>query len=282
MARGSVAGVAVVSVLDLDPALGSGVSSEEWETARRVCRAVLVRVPSGGRVPPADALAGDLVGLVLVVGLVCRELALRDRRMLELLGPGDVVHPPGESDWPRLGTTTVGTAVLDTEFLALGGPFIAAAARWPCLLRGVQDRLESQRNRLAVQGLIAHLPRAEHRLLLVLHHLADRWGFVSPEGTVVPLPLSHDMLAQLAAARRSTITLAISTLERGGELRRLEDGSWLLTGPAEELVQAIATTSASTQPIGEMLARRARTIEGVQDARALRAEARLARHRPRP
>lgn len=281
MAR--VAGVgAVVSVLDLEPGLGSGLSSEEWETARRLCRAELVGVPTGGRVFPAEALAGDLVGLVIVAGLVCRELALRDRRMLELLGPGEVVHPPVESDRPRLGARIAGTAVLDTELLVLRGSFIAAAARWPCLLRSVQDRLESQRTHLAVQGLIAHLPRVELRLLLVLYHLADRWGFVTPEGTVVPLPLSHDLLGQLAAARRPTITLALNALERDGQLRRLDDGSWLLTGAADELVRAIATTSEGIQPVGEMLALRVRAIERRQDARALRAQARLARRRPHP
>lgn len=237
---------------------------------------------SGRQVLPADALESDLVGLVIVGGLVCRELALRDRRMLELLGPGDVVHPPVESDRPRLGARIVLTAVLDTQLLALGRSFIAAAARWPGLLRNLQDRLESQRTYLAVQGLIAHLPRAEHRLLLVLHHLADRWGFVIPEGTVIPLPLSHDLLGQLAAARRSTVTLALSALERDGRVRRLDDGSWLLTGAAEELVLSIANNSTSVPPLGEMLALRARAIEKWQDARALRAEARLARHQPHP
>jgi hypothetical protein len=83
----------------------------------------------------------DLVGLVIVSGAVCRELTLRDRHMLELLGPGDVVHAPVENGSPRRGGAVALTAVLDTE-------------------------------------------------LLVLHHLADRWGLITPDGTVLPLALS--------------------------------------------------------------------------------------------
>lgn len=281
MARVVGTGPAVISVLDLDPALGSGIGSEDWETARRLCRAELVRVPSGRRVFP-ETEGGDAIGFVIVAGLVCRELALRDRRMLELLGDGEVVYPPTDSDEPRLGTGIVLTAVVDTALVALGGSFIAAAARWPSLLRNVHERLESQRNNLAVLGLIAHLPRAEHRVLLVLHHLADRWGFVTPEGIVLRLPLSHDLLGQLAAARRSTITLALSALDRDGQVRRLDDGSWLLTGSVEKSVRSISKTSASARPLGELLAARARASEQLQDARALQAEARLARRRLRP
>jgi hypothetical protein len=134
------------------------------------------------------------------------------------------------------------TAVIDSELLALAGRFLTAAARWPCLMTSMQARLENQRAHLAVEGLIAHIPRVEHRLLLMLWHLADRWGRVTPEGTAIPLALSHDLLSQLAAARRSTTTIALSALERDGRIARLDDGSWLLTTAAERMVQAIAKT----------------------------------------
>lgn len=67
--------------------------------------------------------------------------------------------------------------------VVLGESFIGAAARWPSLLATVQRRLEAQRESLAIQGLIAHLPRAEHRLLLMLWHLAERWGYVTPKAS---------------------------------------------------------------------------------------------------
>ena len=50
---------------------------------------------------------------------------------------------------------------------------------------------------VAVALAIAHHPRVEDRLLLTLWHLAERWGKVTPDGIVVPLPLAHRRLADL-------------------------------------------------------------------------------------
>jgi hypothetical protein len=99
---------------------------------------------------------------------------------------------------------------------------------------------------------------------------------------VLTLPLSHLLLAQLAGARRSTVTLAASELERSGAIKRLDDGCWLLTVVAEGRVQAILNSSTTIQPLGETLALRLRASKTRDNARALRAEARLARRPPRP
>jgi hypothetical protein len=53
---------------------------------------------------------------------------------------------------------------------------------------------------------------------------------VTPHGTVVPLALSHRMLAQLVGARRPTVSTACGELARRGEVLRAADGTWLLTG----------------------------------------------------
>lgn len=281
MARVMSARTPVGSVLDLDPDLGWGISGEDWPTARSVCRGEVVRVPSRRWVVPDGAdERQELVGLVIVTGLVCRELALRDRHMLELLGPGDVVQLPVDCAADRVGSDIQLTVALDSELIALGRAFIGAAARWPCLLANLHDRLETQRANLAVQGLIGHLPRAEHRLLLILRHLADRWGYVTGDGTVLPLPLSHDLLAQLAGARRPTITLAVGALEDAGALARTDDGSWLLTPAADQRIHAISTTSPSSRTLGEIFSLTLRTHATHEDARALQFEARLARSRP--
>jgi hypothetical protein len=268
-------------VLDLDPDLGSGVRSEDWALARHACRGDLVRVPRGRWALPADAGETQvLAGLLIVSGLLCREVALRDRWMLELLGPGDILQPPIRADRPRLGGEIAVTAAIDTELIALGESFIAAAARWPSLLAAVQRRLEAQREHLAMQGLIAHLPRADHRMLLILHHLSDRWGRVTPDGTIVTLPLTHDVLGQLAAARRSTATLALSQLERAGHITRLDDGGWLLTAAGEQRLEVIARAGTNPRPLGDAVALRQMTTETRMAARAVRAEARLVRRRP--
>lgn len=265
-------------LLDYDPDLGAGIGREDREVARRACRGVLVTTPAGRWEPRRSAgEAPTLVGFVIVTGMICREVRLRDRHLLELLGTGDVLQLPGPEDGRRLSTTVTLTAVADTQSLALGRAFIGAAARWPSLLVALQQRLESQRERLAVQAVITHLPRAEHRLLLMLWHIAGRWGVVTPAGIVVPLPLSHDLLGQLTASRRSTATLALGALEQAETIKRLPDGSWLLTSRAEHAVQAIAQTPDIAPSLGELLAIRLRSSETAQQALAVRTEAKLAR-----
>ena len=260
-------------LLDLDPDLGTRIAVHERELARRACTCELAHTSRG----PSDlqALAqnrDDLVGLLIVKGLLVRELALSDRHMIELLGPGDILQPPVTDASPRLGGSTTLNAATNTVMAILEQPFIRAAARWPSLLATIQHRAETQREYLAIQGLIAHLPRAEHRVLLLLWHLTRRWGYVTPNGTLLPLPLGHDLLSQLAAARRSTTTIAIGALQAEGYLQRLDDGSWLLTPAAEHKVTAIATTNKAAPVIRGTFAlgHRIRGVAG--QPRALRAQ----------
>jgi len=138
------------------------------------------------------------------------------------------------------------------------------------LLANVHRRLEAQRARLAVQGLVGHLPRAEHRVLFVLGHLADRWGKVVPDGVLLPLPLTHDVLGQLSAARRSTVTIAVNMLESEGLIRRPDDGSWLLTPEAARALDAIAQPKRTRHVLGETLVVRQQLTE----ARSTRAASR--------
>lgn len=203
------------------------------------------------------------------------------RRMFELLGPGDVVQPPVVAAYPHLGGPVTFTAAAETAVLALGELFIRAAARWPSLLVTIHERLEAQRENLAIQGLILHFPRAEHRVLLQLWHLAGRWGRVTAEGTLVPLSLTHELLGQLVAARRSTVTLAVATLVSEGLVRRPNNSTWLLTPEVEQKIAAIAGEDRSGQAIGELFRVRHHAAVVGDESRALRAQSRQLIHRRR-
>jgi CRP-like cAMP-binding protein len=88
---------------------------------------------------------------------------------------------------------------------------------------------------LAVNMAIVHQARVDVRLHMLLWHLAGRWGKVRSEGTVLRMRLTHSNLADLVAARRPTVTSAISELVRGGLVRTSGD-EWLLFGePPNEL-----------------------------------------------
>jgi CRP-like cAMP-binding protein len=72
--------------------------------------------------------------------------------------------------------------------------------------------------------------------MLTLWHLAERWGKVRPDGVALPLPLSHERLANLVGAHRPTVTTAMGDLARSGAISRGEDHVWMLHGsPPDEL-----------------------------------------------
>ena len=89
-----------------------------------------------------------------------------------------------------------------------------------------------QRSRnLAVNMAIVHQARVDVRLQMLLWHLAGRWGRVRSDATVLPLRLTHTLLADLVAARRPTVTSALTDLARRGLIRSHGD-SWMLFGEA--------------------------------------------------
>jgi CRP/FNR family cyclic AMP-dependent transcriptional regulator len=245
------------SVLDLDPYLAEGLSDDERRLARQAFTGPLMRVAPGRWELESEP---DALGLLIIDGLVCRETPLLDHRSLELLGGGDVIRADEEIAWQQLGRGVIITAVTETEAITLGPGFIRGAARWPSVLVAVHRRLDAQRARLAMQGLITHLPRAEDRLLMVLWHLASRWGRVTPDGVVMPLQLTHDLLGQLIAARRSTVTLAVRNGEQHGWLLRGHDGSWVLTKAGEAAIAELTRTE-TIRSNGETLMLRQRGAE---------------------
>ena len=94
--------------------------------------------------------------------------------------------------------------------------------------------------------VIASYPHLEDRLLLLLWELADRYGHVRPDGVHVPLPMTHQVLSELAAARRPSVSGALGRLAATGALVRVEDG-WLLNGePPLRLRQPLGETDRPT------------------------------------
>jgi len=122
-----------------------------------------------------------------------------------------------------------------TRLAVLDHGLVLRMTPWPALGLELFARGTRRAHSLAVALAIAHHPRVDDRLLLTLWHLAERWGRVGAEGVVVPLPLSHQRLADLVGAHRPSVTTAIGDLSRSGALRRRDDGTWILHGspPAE-------------------------------------------------
>jgi CRP-like cAMP-binding protein len=213
-----------------------------------------------------------VLAFVVVDGMLSRETLFGDHVMFELLGATDVVRAPATADGALRGGRATLTAVTESVLLALGTSFVRATAQWPALMTAILDRLEAQRARVAIQGLIMHFPRAEDRLLLTLWHLGGRWGFPNGRGTVVPLPLTHAFLGWLTAASRPTVTVAVRMLEADGLVERLDDGSWLLREAVEQKVAQLSRPHVP-HPLGEWLMVRHLHSDTAQASRALIAEA---------
>ena len=119
--------------------------------------------------------------------------------------------------------------VLPTRVAALDSGFEQRLVEYPELARSLIGRAIQRSKNLAVNMAIVHQARVDVRLHMLLWHLAARWGRVRSDGTVLRLRLTHTVLADLVAARRPTVTTALSELTRRG-LVRTDGETWVLTG----------------------------------------------------
>lgn len=233
----------LVRVLDEDPDLLGGLDPRATDLLRRRVTVPKLWLEPGPWKPPTDQ--DDLdgwFGLLVLDGLMIRSLHLDGRECPELVGPGDLLRPwdgNGEDGsiqtqvrWTTLDRTTV--AVLDERFAA-------AVCRYPTIMSELLARSIQRSRALAFHLAIVHIRHAETRLHMLLWHLADRWGRVTPDGVHVPLALTHERLAHLVCMRRPTASTALQRLVRAGEVKRRPDGTWLLTGSPPTAGPADAT-----------------------------------------
>jgi CRP/FNR family cyclic AMP-dependent transcriptional regulator len=222
----------VIRLLEADPDLAGLLSGARREEAERdlVVRSHRLGVGTWD-VSRLEGAGADHVGLLVLDGVIAREVIVADHVSAELLGPGDLLRPwqpasktgllPVEIVWSVLSPTSL--AVLDRRFAA-------ELARWPEVTAALFDRLSERSLRLATTQAISQLTRVDRRLRALFWHLAERWGRVSGDGVVVPLALTHRILGQLVGARRPTVSTALGELAERGELVRRPDGSWILRG----------------------------------------------------
>jgi len=236
---GAVARTEGISLIDADPELADLVEEDDRDRARREARTRLRRL-SPGEWNPTGAIEPDAHhrGFLIVDGLISREVEVIGRSCVELLGAGDVIRP---WSWDEVGShvqAEVGWTVLEPSRLAvLDHRLVVRINPWPQLGLELFSRGTRRAHALAVSLAIAHHQRVDDRLLLTLWHLAERWGRVVPEGITVPLPLSHQRLADLVGAHRPAVTSAMGELVRSGDLSRRADRTWLLHGAPPETLR---------------------------------------------
>jgi CRP/FNR family cyclic AMP-dependent transcriptional regulator len=236
----------ISSLLELDPDLGALVREDRLEQARRDLRVAVHVLDTGPwEVEKLSNTSPEHIGLLVLDGVLAREVLVSDTISTELLGPGDVIRPWHITDSAQLLQYSVRWNVLARSRIALlDRRFAAHLATFPEVNAAIIDRINERALRLAVTQAISQLNRVDRRLLALLWHLAERWGRMTPDGVAVPMTLSHRMLGQLVGARRPTVSTALSELVKEGEVSRRDDGTWLLTGspvglPTPELERVI-------------------------------------------
>jgi len=220
----------IVAVLEEDPDLATDLDGPRLVTATRDLRAAALTVP-GGRWEPeqyAASLRGG-IGLLVTDGVLARRVGTRRRSGAELLGPGDLLRPTTSDGAADSIFQTSWRVIEPLRVVVLDQRFLMRLAPYPEIAGALIGRAADRARHALVHMAIAHHPRVDARLLHLLWQLADRWGRVTPHGVLLPLRLTHELLADLVAAQRPSVTLSLQQLEQQGRITR-EDGQLLLIG----------------------------------------------------
>jgi CRP/FNR family transcriptional regulator, cyclic AMP receptor protein len=225
-----------VQVLEADPELGLRIPPSRVFEARRRLVAPLRSLGRGYCDVPADDEPWHL-GYLILEGLIARDVVLAGHVSTELLGDGDVLETTVRKHdealihyrvhWHVL--SPVKLAVLDTEFAR-------SLVQWPQVMTAILERANRRALQMSIHQALLQLSPVETRLHVLLWHLAERWGRVTPQGIALPLPLTHQVLGQLVGCQRASVTTALKAVLQSGLVERQENGGWLLHGePPDEL-----------------------------------------------
>jgi CRP/FNR family cyclic AMP-dependent transcriptional regulator len=234
-----------VRVVEAFPEIVENLDPGQQELARRQLVADLIVAKTGRWTPHVKTDVPGHLGLLVLDGLLSRDVILEKPLATELVGQGDLLQPSDcDGEGPRVPFGVTWTVLEPTRLAVLDPAFARALGQWPpamaAVLRGASNRAHS----LAITLAVSNLRRVDVRLLMLLWYLAERWGRVTPEGVVVPLRLTHETLARLVGAQRPSVTTAIRQLEDEEHLRRTPDRLWLLRGdPPEPMARPAAAAS---------------------------------------
>jgi CRP/FNR family transcriptional regulator, cyclic AMP receptor protein len=194
-----------------------------------VAAAAFVRPGTWDAKTDAHRTAGGF-GLLVLDGVLVRRVGFADRIGGELLGPGDLLRPsehdgeeatlPFEATWSVL--SDVRLALLDRRWSQ-------RMAAFPDVGIALTARAMRRARRLANMLTIALHPRLDERLHLLLWEVADRYGRVHRDGVHIDLPLTHELISQLAGARRPSVSSALARLADKRLVERSGTG-WILHG----------------------------------------------------
>lgn len=230
-------------LLDLDADLADELEPDTRRLARAAATALTFEVEAGqlglgDRFAPASGGPG----LLLLNGVLALNIRVGDRISAELVGGGDLLQPMANQADQLLACDVGWRALTPVHFALLDRSFAKRVRFWPQLTQALLARAGRRVISLDVQRAISAQPRLEVRLALLLWHLAGRWGKVEPGGIRLPVPLTHQLLGQLVAAERPSVSHALARLAHNGLVTGHGD-EWHLHGSLEEQLPAMVEVS---------------------------------------
>lgn len=218
-------------VLIEDPSLSGTLCGARLVAAQRACVAPSILLARRRDEPRELSMARADIGLLVIEGKLIRHVYCGGLSAAELVGPGDLIGPHHvdlnvpqmqvEATWQVVESARL--AILDFEFATCAKPFPEIT----CALTG---KLIERSRSLITHMAIVQARRVSDRLLKLLWYLAHRWGSVTQDGAILQLRCTHSILAELAAATRPSVTLALQELESTNVLSR-EGPTWFLHQP---------------------------------------------------
>ena len=224
-------------LLDLDPELGGRLDVRMRLVARGAVTAATFSLEPGELdLSRWLETSKPELGLLILDGALVRFVRVCDRSSAELLGRGDLIQPRGDASDDAdefLGCELSWQGLSAIRFAVLDSDFADRIRAWPQIEDALLARVQDRARDLAFARAINAQPRLELRLVLMLWHLAPRWGKVERGGIRVPLPLTHQLLGRLVGAERPSVSHALKRLAGAG-LVDTRDGGLHLKGTVEE------------------------------------------------
>jgi CRP-like cAMP-binding protein len=247
-------------VLDVDDDLAQEFDLRMRLAARQVATARVLDADVGEcDLSTWFAAVGSGLGLLVIDGLIGVDARVGNRTATELIGPGDLLQPSRPLAEDLLERADCWRALCPTRFALLDAEFAERVRPWPQIVNTLLQRSARRIADLNVLRAITSQPRLEARLVLLLWHLAARWGRVEPSGIRVSLPLTHRMLGQLVGAERPSISHALGRLAHAGLVTGAA-GDWHLHGTVadhlETLSERTTTIDERSQPRGRSTRRK--------------------------
>ncbi|HEV2771997.1 MAG TPA: Crp/Fnr family transcriptional regulator [Thermoleophilaceae bacterium] len=226
-----------VRFLEADPDLLEGLEETAAAEARSHVMAPRRTVDPGRWAPKGDEFgSASGLGLLVLHGFVTRRVALSGRGGVELLGEGAVLHPwLDDGEFAVMPFEAHFTVLEPLELAVLDGRVAEVICRWPTVVRNLMTRIMERSRHLAGHLTLTQFPRVETRLQILLWHLAERFGRMTRDGVVLCVPLTHELLGGMVAARRPSVTTALGRLEDQGLVLARGRHEWLLREPPEEM-----------------------------------------------